>query len=89
MHVSNLGYAVKLLRAWASGKGTLSPFCTWIGDAKLQIATAMEHSGMMDTGGHLLAEYSELDGIAAVLLLVALRNKIPSNSETLSDGKAG
>ena len=73
MHVSNLLTAVKALEKFAAGKGTISPFCAWVGDAKLSISKNAEAAHLIGADGKLLPDISQQEAVTAVLLLVALR----------------
>ncbi len=74
MHVSNLLTASKALEAFCEGKGTISPFCTWIGDAHLYLSVALEKAHVTNADGKVADGVTPQQAMTAVLLFVALRN---------------
>ena len=74
MHVSNLLTASRALMSFTAGKGTISPFCTWIGDAHLFLSSALSKAGITDADGKLQAGVTPGEAQTAVILFIALRN---------------
>jgi hypothetical protein len=76
MHVSNLLTAVRAVNSFSQGKGTISPFCAWVGDAELYISKGLAAAHVTDAEGKLAEGVTEPEAVTAVLMLVALRAKL-------------